>query len=179
MSHPRDPPWLYSPLFIRPHRERVTVICAWLAHHWLPIQMIAPILLRKGTDESRAFSKKNAHNERTPFPREQTVRALTPHIRIGRVCHLLSGVLMICATLSDCADRGDHIWSLLTSLREELMAVSVYALFSDLASLCSHSMSSLIVCVLYPRVLPSSFFQGSLAAPVSTRTQVRSLRSWN
>ncbi len=34
-------------------------------------------------------------------------------------------------------------------------------------------------CVLCSRVLPSSFFQGSLARPVSTRTQVRSLRSWN
>ncbi len=56
-------------------------------------QMIAPILLRKGTDESGTFSKKNAHNECSPFPREQSVRALTPHMRIGRVCHLLSKVL--------------------------------------------------------------------------------------
>ncbi len=34
-------------------------------------------------------------------------------------------------------------------------------------------------CVLCPRVLPSSFFKGSLARLVSTRMQVRSLRSWN
>ncbi len=33
--------------------------------------------------------------------------------------------------------------------------------------------------VLCPRVLPSSFLQGSLTRLVSTRTQVRSLRSWN
>ncbi len=35
------------------------------------------------------------------------------------------------------------------------------------------------VCVLCPRILPSSFFQGSLARLVSMRTQIRSLRSWN
>ncbi len=34
----------------------------------------------KGTTESRAFShRKKAHNERTPFPREQSVRALRPN----------------------------------------------------------------------------------------------------
>ncbi len=61
-------------------------------------QMIAPILLRKGTDESGTFSKKNAHNECSPFPREQSVHALTPHMRIGRVWHLLSKVLTQIAT---------------------------------------------------------------------------------
>ncbi len=39
-------------------------------------QMIAPILSRKGTSKSRAFPKEKAHNERTPFPREQCARAL-------------------------------------------------------------------------------------------------------
>ncbi len=43
------------------------------------------------------------------------------------------------------------------------MAVSQYTFFSNHASLCSRSTSSLTVCVLYPHVLPSSFFQGSLA----------------
>ncbi len=32
-------------------------------------QMIAPILSRKGTHESRAFPERKAHNARTPFPR--------------------------------------------------------------------------------------------------------------
>ncbi len=41
-------------------------------------QMIAPILSRKGTSKSGAFPKEKAHNERTPFPREQSARALRP-----------------------------------------------------------------------------------------------------
>ncbi len=39
-------------------------------------QMIAPILSRKGTSKSGAFPKEKAHNERAPFPREQSARAL-------------------------------------------------------------------------------------------------------
>ncbi len=41
-------------------------------------QMIAPILSRKGTSKCIAFPKEKAHNERTPFPREQSARALRP-----------------------------------------------------------------------------------------------------
>ncbi len=40
--------------------------------------MIAPILSRKGTSKSGAFPKEKAHNERTPFPREQSARTLRP-----------------------------------------------------------------------------------------------------
>ncbi len=39
-------------------------------------QMIAPILSRKGTSKSGALPKEKAHNERTPFPREQSARTL-------------------------------------------------------------------------------------------------------
>ncbi len=42
-------------------------------------QMIAPILSRKGTSKSRAFPKEKAHNERPPFPREQSAHALRPN----------------------------------------------------------------------------------------------------
>ncbi len=38
--------------------------------------MIAPILSRKGTSKSGALPKEKAHNERTPFPREQRARTL-------------------------------------------------------------------------------------------------------
>ncbi len=57
-----------------------------------------------------------------------------------------------------------------------VMAVSQYAFFSDLASLCFRSTSLLSMCKTCP---PSSFFQGSLAGPVSTGTQFHSFCSWN
>ncbi len=57
--------------------------------------MIAPILLRKGTSKSGAFPKEKAHNERTPFPREQSARALRvlSVLCISRVCRLVSETL--------------------------------------------------------------------------------------
>ncbi len=42
-------------------------------------QMIYKIILRKGTNKSGAFPKWKAHNERTLFPREQSVCALRPN----------------------------------------------------------------------------------------------------
>ncbi len=50
-----------------------------------------PNSLKKRDKQERSFSPRKAHNERTPFPREQSARALSPNTQV--VCHLVSETL--------------------------------------------------------------------------------------